>query len=481
MKSITLLTFLFLLSSFTPLPGRKDNAQIYEVKLGKTKLFFYMIPEKERISRQFVEALENQMMLGIIYDTEYFPGPEIIPFATLFRTPIGEDINANPVFVDQKGTALFKNYTNNLKELAEHFLEVEFIHPFSGQNFVINFDVNRFHLDDVTELYKFLEQNPSDGQQYYITQDLTMMDWHMGEETFSSTIYQDPESEDRFMIPLFPKEVVGIFFAEPAVTQEAYTPPDYPTTLPPHTIVAPINYKSSVSPSLGRGKRTSVVVRGLTPAEEIHNLEKRCHSLSFSRPIPIDNESYHYPNGIVVKEVPDGFLLDTDSKQVLSFKEREGIEIFHLSSQANGATIKALRGLFNVPSSFHPLVRHLVKRGAGFTSLSHAMLDIPPDSLVICINESEVPEEYGYYNLSQDCTQNGLPWIHLYHLPSSRAMLIPSETFNSLSLTPIEEIIYRPHKIDIEGASKPALRRKICSKLTIFAFSPQGKEVFHAF
>jgi hypothetical protein len=157
-----------------------------------------------------------------------------------------------------------------------------------------------------------------------------------------------------------------------------------------------------------------------------------------------------------------------------SFGELGGMEILQIDPENNIELIERLKNLFHIqcPSEIVQ-VRQVIKRDKGFTPLSCHVLNIPSDSIIICLNESQLPSGYGFYNIAQDYTGNNLPWIHLYHFPPSRAISVLSEHFDKLSLTPVEEIIFRDIEIDILNASAPFLKEKIVTKINIFAF-PQN-------
>lgn len=466
-----LTTSLFTESSFT-LPGRINNSEISVAQFGKMRLFFYMTPEKDQLSRDFIHDLEGKLMLGIVNMPNYFPAPEVIPLSTLYQDPIGYNDNGN-MYRDQEGSEIFSNYVKNIKEIAETTLKIKIEGATKGQNLVINFDANKFHQDDFSDQYRFLDQHAIPIPQYIMVQDLTVMDWQMAKGTFSSTIMRDGASADSFIFPLFPNEIVGTLYTEPAMYVGPNEAPENPggRTFLPHSIVASIDWQSFQTPGSAKGKRTSVAVRGLVLEDEIDALELNCNSLPVNRCISSENANI-YPNGLILKKIPNSTSLPVQTDAGYLVQDLDNTEVIQINVEENLAAIEILKGLFNINCPLRNItIKQLIKRDSGFTPLSLEKLNIPPNSTIILVNNSEIPEGDIYYNIAEDFTQEGLPWIQLYNVPPSTAMFVPRACFNRLSLTPVEEILFRDGFADAEKAEKiDAFKKKITTKIELFVF-----------
>lgn len=462
------------LISGTPVPGRLNNPEIYTAQFGKMRIFFYMTPEKDQLAREFIHDISENLIYGVYPGTYNFPAPLVIPLVALFPDPVDYDQEGNPVYVDQKGMKLFKKHALDLKEIAENTLDLHIEGVTQDMNLVLNFDAHKFHQDNFEAQYDYIKQQSVPIPRYSLIEDLTLTDWEMSKGTFSATIMQDPESKDRFLFPLFPKEVVCNFFTEPALYLGSEIAPEYPghVTMPFHSVMPTIDWESSISPGSTKGKRVSVVLRGVVKEEEVDDLQSRSRALPINRAKFSEQENeYVYPNGLIIREFPDGKPLSIKEGRISSLLEWENNEVFENSSEENSESISRILDLFQIDCPIHEVViKHIVKKGPGFTKLSLEELNISNDKIVVLCNRSKLPKDYHYVNIAQDFIKQGLPWIQLYNTPPETAMLIPPGKLNELSLTPIEEILYRDPKQDIAQKSIDIFKEKISTEIDLFIF-----------
>jgi hypothetical protein len=487
MKSFFIYALLFLDFSFfisaedVSLPGRLGYSDICVAKFGKMKVFLYMDQEKDRQCRDLIPEINHSMSLTT-YATEIdFPILEITPTASKFPEPIGYRDNHEPIYADLAGMQVLDKYASDTKKIAERCLGVNLKGGFTrDMSLIVNFDTNKFHQDQFRAQYNFLQNHPRPIPRYYLIQDLALVDWEMSIGTFSGTMIQDEDTKDRYILALFPHEVVGHFYAEPADHSSPDTPPHYPgpATLVPHCLFPPIDFDSSRTPGSSKGKRMSVILRALVREEEIDDLEKRSKKLPMNNPkiitIKEGNDRKVYPNGITLMTLPQPLTIER--RYGYRYEDLNNTEVFVTKSENNKEAINILKQEFGIECSLEEvIVKHLIKKDEGFTNLSLESLQIPKESFVIIINNSRIPEKYQYYNLAERSYTEGLPWIQLYNFPPNMAMAVPIERFNNLALTPTEEIMFRDAREDIRRKDPNIFNEKIITIVDIFVF-PKPKQ-----
>ena len=160
----------------------------------------------------------------------------------------------------------------------------------------------------------------------------------MSADTLSATVLQDSLSDERFLLALFPKESVGMIFAQSPkyLTREAHPSYLVPTIFPYHAVLSPIDRKGGVTAGSSKGKRLSTVVRGVVLESEIDALKAKSKPLSLNRPSLLNGE-WVYPNGMIAKEISvdvspllDGF----NQGFVLKYPDQENVEIYIINSSS---------------------------------------------------------------------------------------------------------------------------------------------------
>lgn len=459
------------LSSLASMPGRVEDSNIYTAKFGEMKMFFYMTSEKDLLARSFLDDISNNIIYGIYNNTENFPAPLVIPLIALYPDPIGYDSSGSEIYVDSRGMSLFQEHIDNLLGIAQNKLGIEIIGISKDMNLVLNFDAHKFHQDNFSFQYEFLQSLPKPLPEYYLVQDLTIADWQMAKGTFSCTILQDPVSEDRFMFPIFPKEVACNFFAEPAKYIGPYEAPEYPgdVTMPFHSVVPCLDYMGDKTPGSAKGKRTSVVFRGLSTKAEIDELEQRSIKLEINRPSK-QGSKLAYPNGIVAHNLDQ--LPSVVNKTLLSQTEINNTELLEYDPNLNVELISRIRTFFH-RETLNKSVKlyQIIKRDEGFTPFPIDQMCLTDASFVVLLNDSTIPTDHQYFNISQDWTLEGLPWMQMYNLPPSRCMLLSKSNFEKLRMSPTEELLYRNPEKDVQKTNLDTFYTKIRTKITVLIFN----------
>lgn len=99
---------------------------------------------------------------------------------------------------------------------------------------------------------------------------------------------------------------------------------------------------------------------------------------------------------------------------------------------------KRLRDIFNIPESFSVKAHYrFSKKEGGFNPLASLKYSFLND-IIIIVNNSQIPEGYKHYPLSEDQSDHGNPWIQMYQFRPGMAMMLTTVMYDRLSLTPIK-------------------------------------------
>lgn len=465
-----------------PLPGRIGSSGIQHVQLGSTDVFFYMSEEKFELIKKIVEEI-NLGKVNLTVDINDYDclTTELSAISSKYPDPISYN-GIEPVFADISGHLVLDSFAHSLTELIASQTGLNLQGVSREINFIVNQDAHKFHQDQSAKQFSFLNSENIETTSSKIIQDLTLIDWDMSVDTLSATIIQDSESNERFLFTLFPKEAVGMLFTQSSIylNREAHPSYQVPTIFPYHAVLSPIDRNGSKTPGSSKGKRLSTVLRGVVTEEEIEQLKSKSSPLKINRPIAIKDEKGSglvYPNTIIAREIPDEANkiwngLNLNEGWVYKHSDKENVEIFEISSSAIDQLAHLLSCHFEVCSQIngHAKLLRLIKKDGGFSRLDLMGLKIKPESQIFILNATSLTEDYDYYNLAQDMTSDMLPWIQLYHLPKNMVFKISGLVFNKLSLTPIEEILFRKAAIDSMKTDGLSSIDKIVTKLDIIVF-----------
>jgi hypothetical protein len=265
---------------------------------------------------------------------------------------------------------------------------------------------------------------------------------------------------------------------EPVIYPESNGPPVFPgaISLPYHAVLSPIDRNGCVTPGSSKGKRVSTVVRGLSREENLKNLESLAVPLPLNRPKEITSDdgllTYKYENGLLVKQFPFDKKPVVDISWNFKSLDKENVEILKTAAEQNLELIKTIQAMFSIPCDDlnNVKVTHLIKKDNGFSKIALMDLDIPPSSTIVLVNSSRLPEGYKYYNITEDLMDKEISWMQLYQFKPEMAILTDHDTFSRLSLTPLEELIYREETSDCEKTEGVDLFIKPVTQIDIFAF-----------
>ncbi len=460
----------------SPLPGRLGNNDLFTARFGDSRMFFYMTPEKYEMAKSFIEVVNSKMLHAVTLAELGCTVSEISPVATTDPDPLGHTKFGEPIFLDNIGTHLFREHSRNVKNIAEHALGIKISALSQEMSLIMNYDANKFHQDQCPVQYEYLNNHAHPIPRYTIYQDLTLINWEMGKGTFSGTILEDADSEDSFILCFFDDEIVCNVYTEPAIYLGPNVAPAYPgaETLAPHSPIPPIDRFASMSVGSGKGKRVSVAVRGLVRTEEIDDLEERSVKLPVMRPAVKDRslnvKDYVYRNELLLRHFNQFEMPFVPMTRVIKLRDQDQVEIYASRENEFQEVVEFISKSFGCETSLEEIeVRHLIKRGHGFSCVSQEDLELEGEYDFYVLNRSCIPENYRHYPLGEDSTTNGFPWIQLMHFPHNRVMKIPSRQFGFLVLTPIDEIMFRDGIFDIESSNPNDVFEKFYTLLHIIA------------
>lgn len=445
-------------------------------EIGKSKVFFYYNPEKVELSKKLRDKINNnEFAIGTDVTTPPCPVCEIALLinekSTFFENQGDSCLNldASADFFDYyslKSINIANNLlSSNMKGLSRHI------------NLIVNHDAVKYHKDYFTEQYNYLSRLNPPIDNYYLIQDLTLIDWSMAKTSFSGTILQDRESEDRLLMILFPGEVFSALYTEPIVSQGKMITPSYPgpVAFPFHTALSPMDYLGDCNMGSWKGKRISTSIRGVVLEKDILAATNKAKYLPISRPqIFNDQRDYltrQYPNGITVKslhtaippEINKGIL--HPPKENITILEAKGHEINELAEH--------FKETFQFKGNLLKMIR-LIKYDQGFNKLLDLLPALPPKGTIIILNHSQLQKGYKNYQLAENCLENDLPWIQLYSLPRAAVMSIPISMSENILLTPVEEIFLRDEITERLNTKASTLSKRLITKLDVFIFEEEA-------
>lgn len=463
------------------LPGRQGSEEICTARFGKTRMFFYMTPKKYELAKNFVHDVNNNMLHTMTNAEIGCSVCEVTPVATTDPAPIAFNSKREPIYLDHRGTLIFRKHCSDVRKFAQEALGINIYALSQEMSMIMNYDANKFHQDQCPIQYQFLKEHKGPIPKYTIFQDLTLIDWEMGDSTFSGTILEDEDSEDSFIMCFFNNEIACNVYTEPAIYCGPHKAPEYPgaATLAPHSPIPSIDLCAGDTVGSCKGKRMSVAVRGLVRTEEVDSLESRARVLHVDRPsvstLTNGVKDYSYGGNILCRDFQQHSIPTIQLSQISRLKDMDHIEVYSSLPARNPEITRFLLAAFK--ADIDPLevqIRHLIKRGPGFSRINLEELELKGDCDIIIVNTSQIPDNYRHYPIAEDCTKSGMPWMHLYHLPHSRVMNLSCAKFSSLLLTPIDEIMFRDGIFDIESSDPNEILCKFYTSLHIFAIPKQG-------
>lgn len=460
------------------LPGRAGTP-IYYANLGETDIFFYLSANKQNIVEALLEEINHEnILLSPEVNTFETTTKEISAVASRF--PLTDNWESANGMRDPIGANILNQFKENLKRSIELELGLNHLQAISRElNFIVNQDAHHFHKDQSLVQFKFLlKESRAQLANNHIFQDLTLIDWDMSPGTISGTIFQDPLSDDRFIIPLFPGENVGMVFAEKSENFDSsyHSSYGFPTIFPFHAAFSPIDFHSDLSCGSSKGKRLSSVLRGVVETKYIESLKEKSIKIDFPRYTDLDGTfgtERHYSDDMISIKIPTSV-----SKKFKCLLERveadrffvtdSCLDIITLSEQQARLVFDIIRDcpIDRIKDKTFDTALLLRKSGDGFSSLGELADLMPKDEDLLIINLSEAIASCHLHQLSEDLTQMGYPWIRLIHTPLDRAMIVKTKCLDSLSITPSEEIIHRglDHKTQ---SVKNGLKSRIDQKFLI--------------
>lgn len=426
------------LSDQNPLPGRMGTKHTYRASFHEGEIYFYMGVEKLQSTLNLVKGLEDSMILSVdrVSPSKVHIVPEIM------KDPAPME---NSLFSDKQGRSFLDEYINKTNLSISHLIGYSFLNPQAHLELVLNQD------------FWTPQKRSSLGHTLY---DYTMVDWQMSEGTLSGIIIEDGPKGDRFIMALFPRDACSMSILSKGLFSYAY--------------FSPIDYQSISTPGSTKGKNIFLEVQG--------NFQENCPNctkndtinLKINQPV-ISHKEKQYPNGLSFKKQLEDFCLNTEACNWVG--ARENVDIFECRLKKDDRCISEMAHYMNLKNMQFKGMYRLVKRTAGLSQLRKMNIDIPEGSVMLMMNRSSLPEGCAYFNLSEDQTDSGLPWIQLYRCPPKMWIKMSKICFERLALTPLEEFIFR-ERLD-GNIQADGLKKRIVTEMDLLIFTPSNFDMHY--
>lgn len=453
----------FLVFQFGLLSLRASSEVVREdccfITIDKTDVYFYKIPEKEKLVHQMVKDMpELKLMIGPSHaDRE---SQELLIQALNFPKK------------DPLGAYILQNYHERTLDIIEKFFSANIANPTFDLRINFNWEPSQYERNCVACQNRFLYSLVPPIEPLVLVKDLMFADWQMPVGVFSGVIFQDGEKGDRIIFPLHPKQTIGALLVEPIESTSHWKTPGCTRAFPLHTYIAPSDFVGPKSPGVSKGKSIYSSMIGIALKKDFDSTRGKVRQAFFNRRIDkeSDDSQWEYPNGLLGKrlltqELPS--ILQGFSLQVT--KGNIGIE--NVSSSSNSTLIKILADLFEIKGIYpnDVMIKKLTKKDSGFSQIADLELEVPPNCDIILVNRSKLPKGYRYFQLAQDWSKKGTPLIQLYRFEPSTILKVPSEVFQELLLTPLIDVFYRDGS-KANSEKQVAIMEKLTTCIDVFIF-----------
>ena len=410
-------------SSITHFPGRISDQGIYKVGFGDTQFYFHIGIDHYLAAQKLIFALCENTVLTVEKTSPPCEMSEIVPLWLKDRS-----LDPSSYYIQAGQDHVIGDYFTSVKSSLKQDLGFEILYPSTEMAIITNGDALRFHRDRLVNQYQFLDSHDELRNQYSIAQCLTLMSWDMQEDTLSGTIFDHPDG-NRFVICLYPNEIVNIIFIEDAK-------PVGPMMMPYHCALPVVDLLSGRSVGAAKGKRFSTVLRGLVKKQSINSFSLHAKDLTLT--IEANNGKKDFALHTALEETCFSELRNPTGS--FNQSENESVSIIEISSSGNESFFKEIE-IFT-PGKVK--IFRLIKHSPGFASLSAIVPDYISAKRVICINRSKnCPGGTLSYPLALDFAAEHKPWIQLIPVNYGHAFEIFKEHRPFAKLSPAEELFHR--------------------------------------
>jgi hypothetical protein len=412
------------------LPGRPASGSICHLKFGETDIFLHSPETRTSAVDRLVSTVEHDAALTT---DKTSPPCEITEFVPLWLRERGEPSESHYL----RGGAEYsiEDYFQSQLEAIFKDLGIEIREPSTEMALIANGDALRFHRDRLVNQYTRLQDMAAPPEAHRLVQDLTLADWDMQNATISGTLFDHPNG-DRYLFPLFPGEIVSLFFSE------AVSPPG-PMMMPYHCALPVFDRFADVTVGPAKGKRISTLIRGFASAEELRQLGDRAVELFINDVVGGSGDRQCYANGLERRYIEE--LPATSLMPVRLLENSQGLSIAELDAGRNHQLLRAL----NVTKVSDAAVFHIEKHGDGFSGLHELIPEFHQANLVYLINRSRhSPHLKTCYPIALDFTHQRLPWIQLCRMRDGDILSCPRPERGLLRLSPPDEILHRSALLD---------------------------------
>jgi hypothetical protein len=446
--------------------------EVRYTEMGGTRVYFYRSPIRDDLMRHLIHSINHNNLLFTTILPENTLVRKIIPIATRYSNELRDilddsqlikDSKGRPIYPDPVGHAFLNEFTLQERGLTESQLGIKIDLLSRDLSLNISQDGAIISRDQYQMQLGHFHKLSFSFSNYLLCKEIVLADWQMAPGTFSAHLLQDEESSDRFLMVLFPGEILSLFYTEPLKMNNTLA-----VIGPFQTVLAPLDYSAISSSGSWKGKSIHTTIKGVVKESEMQKLATQASPLSLNIPEIEEtnsNQIYRrYPNGIICLDLLNPFPT-VPIKKFQKHPDSENLTILESSIIDYAPFVNELKKTFNIKGSLSQ-VFHVYKKDEGFSRLGPFFSSMPSNAEVVIINRSILPEGYQHYVIAEDFTRHEVPWIQMYLLPPERIMKLSGENLKKLSLTPSEEILFRridEHQSDFVG--------KISQKLDILIFS----------
>ncbi|AKH82882.1 hypothetical protein AA958_12280 [Streptomyces sp. CNQ-509] len=415
-------------------PGR-SGAEPVTLTFGDTEICLIMSDEVCSAAHELVRSVTHDAVLTTDATSPPCELAEFVPLWLKDRSREARDLYIDNAAGSGPDHPIARYFTSIETALAT--AGVRLLEGSTEMAIIANGDGLRYHRDRLVNQYARLENAPETRGTYEVIQYLTLIDWDMQPECMSGTALDHPNG-DRYLFALWPGEVVGLFFSEPAQFPG-------PMMMPYHCALPVFDRSAARTTGTAKGKRFSALVRGIAKTDQVRALREGAQRIAVNEVREEHEGVRRYANGVSVRtpeSLPETALVPVAAPDRVS----EGLSLVELDAEAN----RELASHACVGDTGGVRLFRLEKHGEGFSDLATAMREfVGPDTEISVINRSHRGgQSETCYPVAFDATQQGLPWIQLCRAQPGTVFTVPPAARDALRMPPTDDILHRPALLD---------------------------------
>lgn len=410
------------------MPGRLGNQNILHTRFGNCDAYFYMNVEKYGDMLKTIDKINLETIIAV---DQLSPRSSVRGYVTSnkkYPDPIGVNNDGEECYYDSFGRVFEEELSQNNRNILNDLFGFQTINNKLDIHLKLNHDGEKWRPLFSPISLDNLPLDLSDPQNFRLV-DYSAFDWQLSPGVLTGLLLQDQADGDRFLIYLTPKDFFSVCFVEPLKKN---------STLFPYLIEAgAIDHKSSFTPGSTKGKSLNLCFESIASKNQDHHID----FLEAKK-----NDFQRTDNGKTYKNGLKFIRYENNTTNMLS-KEKyhssnDGVDIFEIEKEDYVHQFSNQKKIpFNAQSIRK--VYRLVKYSQGFSHISDLKLSTEDLDEIYIINQTSLKGNYQHFPIAEDQTPLGMPWIQLYRFQNDQCLKTNKKLFDSLLLTPIEEIFFR--------------------------------------